>query len=562
MSEVPLSALEAAVQQAELPAARARALNALAAGLARHGHAQRALDCAQQALEIASAAGDLLLDAQSRHAVARAHFYLGDFVPALGLLIEAARIYPTVNDFAGAATAFAGVGLCQFRMGAHEDAVASLRQALDMASDQGLKTLEINVHNSLVPVHVGMDQFDDAQQHLQAGLALAETQGDHNLQTKLLHNGALLARKRGDACAARGDPAAAQSCWTEALGAVTQALALARQLHNRYDEAHSLGESGAMLRRLGRLPEADDALQATLALSHQVASQHLCTEAMLELGELRLAQDRHAEARALLEQAVAMARRLAARPELASACLALSQLLERQGDAAGALSLYKEYHEVGAAALAVSRKHAAAAGRLWLDYQDTVRRMAQYRQQAESLEAAHVALSREAAAALTASQHDALTGLLNRRGFDERLAAAATLAHSRGLPMTVAVVDVDRFKSINDVHSHGVGDEVLRGVAQLLQAHCRHGDFAGRWGGDEFVLVLVGADLEAGRSIVQRLQAALRERAWPGAAAGLKVTLSIGLAAWPQGQSFHAVLTAADRALYAAKRDGRDRTVG
>lgn len=562
MSPDPLPALEQAAAEATTPAERARALNALGTELSRRGQPRRALECARQARDIATASGDPALDAQTRHALARAHFYLGEFVPALGFLIEAGQIYRDVGDLAGAATAFAGVGLCQMRLGAHEDAAASLRQALDMARQQGLKTLEINVHSSLVAVHVSIDQLDEAEHHLALGLELVQATGDRNLQTKLLHNGAYTARKRADAEAERGHGDAARTAWQRALDALTQALQLARDLGNQYDEAHSLGETGAVLRRLGRLEEAGAALQATLALSATVDSLHLRTEAVLELGELRVAQGREAEARKLLDEAVAYARHMGARSELAMACRALSSLVERQGDAAGALALFKEYHAIGQTELASSRKHAAAAGRLWLEYQDAARRAALYQQRAESLEADRAALSREAQAALVAAQQDPLTGLLNRRGFEQRLQALRVERPGRRQPVSLAVVDVDHFKAINDGWSHAIGDAVLSALGRLLQAHCRHADLAARWGGDEFVLLLIGADLDAAQAIVHRLLGAVRQRDWHQQARGLTVTLSVGLAAWAEGTPFNTVLTAADRSLYEAKRSGRDRSAG
>ena len=161
-----------------------------------------------------------------------------------------------------------------------------------------------------------------------------------------------------------------------------------------------------------------------------------------------------------------------------------------------------------------------------------------------------------------ASQQDALTGLLNRRGFDGRIAAVLADCQARAQSVTVVAIDVDRFKGINDNYSHAVGDAVLHDVAETIRAHCRQQDLPVRWGGDEFVLVLAGADLATGRQVVQRLRAALRDHAWQRHAAGLEVTLSIGLAALDEGQSIEDALAAADQALYAAKRGGRDQAVG
>lgn len=551
----PLSTLEQSLRDARTPQQSVAALNALGAEWSRRGEGRRALEAARQARDIAAASGDPALDAQARHALARGHFYLSEFMPAMGFLLEAAQLYQQVGDLSGAASAFAGLGLCQMRLGAADDALVSLLRALQMTREQGLVTLQINVLNSLVATTLVTRQFDDAEQYLREGIALAEAVHDDNLLAKLLHNGALLRRRRGDELAARGEQAAAQEQWQLALEQVGRALELNRARGSRWDAAHSLGESGALLRLLGRHAEAERALLETLALSQTIEGLHTQAETQLELGLLRAAVGREDEARSLLEEAIACARRIGAQTELAEACRALSELHERRGDAVQALALYKEFHALRAGELAGSRKQAAAAARLWLDYQEAARRADSYRQRAETL-------SREAEVALAASHQDPLTGLLNRRGFEARLQRLRPGSGDAGLPLALVVVDIDHFKSINDGFSHAVGDVVLQGVAQTLQAHCRHEDLAVRWGGDEFVLVLVGVELDAARPVVQRLQAAMRQREWQQHSAGLAVTLSIGMAPMTGSTPFDAALASADQALYEAKHQGRDRAVG
>jgi diguanylate cyclase (GGDEF)-like protein len=146
-----------------------------------------------------------------------------------------------------------------------------------------------------------------------------------------------------------------------------------------------------------------------------------------------------------------------------------------------------------------------------------------------------------------------LTGLLNRRGLDAGLAALAAAAPST---VAIALIDIDHFKSINDRHSHAVGDRVLAHVAGAIRQHARAGDLAVRLGGDEFALVLGNAGVDDGRRVADRLLAALSA----GAADGMpEVSVSIGVAACGPRGDFAAALAAADRALYAAKAGGRAR---
>jgi len=127
------------------------------------------------------------------------------------------------------------------------------------------------------------------------------------------------------------------------------------------------------------------------------------------------------------------------------------------------------------------------------------------------------------------------------------------------VPLTIALIDVDRFKGINDTFSHSLGDAVLRRVAAVIREHCRQDDLPVRYGGDEFLLVLAGADLAMGMRAMQRLKQASDACPWGRDTEGLNVTLSIGLATRLRGGTIAATISAADQALYEAKAGGRNR---
>ena len=148
---------------------------------------------------------------------------------------------------------------------------------------------------------------------------------------------------------------------------------------------------------------------------------------------------------------------------------------------------------------------------------------------------------------------DPLTGLANRRAWDQRLAAAMAAARRTGSPLTVALVDVDHFKAFNDAHGHAAGDAVLRTFASVAGATVRGEDVIARWGGEEFAVML--ADCAAGAdamTAVDRVRTSM-----PGL-----TTCSAGAATWDGVETAQQLMTRADDALYAAKSAGRDRTVG
>jgi len=160
---------------------------------------------------------------------------------------------------------------------------------------------------------------------------------------------------------------------------------------------------------------------------------------------------------------------------------------------------------------------------------------------------------------LTASaRRDPLTGALNRRGLDERLAVEIARAERTAEPLTLVVADLDDLKGLNDRYGHGAGDQALEMAAEVMRAGLRETDALARIGGDEFVLILANCEPEAGLEIAQKVRARLRELS---ADELQPLTMSAGAAGSPPlALDPTELLAAADRALYRAKQDGRDRS--
>src|SRR5690606_29278713 len=181
----------------------------------------------------------------------------------------------------------------------------------------------------------------------------------------------------------------------------------------------------------------------------------------------------------------------------------------------------------------------------------------------EQLEDANEKL-REAVTELQRISHqDALTGVANRRRFDEVLAAEWRRMRRAGRPLTVMLADLDHFKDLNDTHGHQYGDECLHKAAQALAAELtRAGDFVARYGGEEFGLVLTDMDIAAAGRLAEKLRAAIEELALPhhSSPASEFVTVSIGVASCVPNETLSraALLAASDKALYDAKHAGRN----
>jgi diguanylate cyclase len=156
------------------------------------------------------------------------------------------------------------------------------------------------------------------------------------------------------------------------------------------------------------------------------------------------------------------------------------------------------------------------------------------------------------------SSIDSLSGLLNRKHWED--AVNAVMLRHCCEDAVMLLIDIDQFKHINDQHGHTAGDEVIRQVGATIRGSLREGDLAGRYGGDEFAVVLCGIDMHAAATVAERIRSGvactLFERA-----PGLRCTLSIGLAGSPSAPGTRDWVKEADAALYRAKLAGRNRFV-
>ncbi|MFM9865107.1 MAG: GGDEF domain-containing protein [Micropepsaceae bacterium] len=163
------------------------------------------------------------------------------------------------------------------------------------------------------------------------------------------------------------------------------------------------------------------------------------------------------------------------------------------------------------------------------------------------------------------SRVDSLTGLLNRRGFDERMIMALCGVAENNDQLCVLIGDVDHFKKFNDTWGHATGDQVLRLVAQCFKSNTKGGDTAARYGGEEFVVALPQTSLEGAITVAEHIRVAVESKKIVKRSTGEtlgSITLSIGVAKHVPGEPIEDTLNRADACLYAAKRSGRNRVVG
>lgn len=348
------------------------------------------------------------------------------------------------------------------------------------------------------------------------------------------------------------DPAEAESALVRSVAASREALALAQKGDvDPFFLVFIEGNLGEALVHQGRLDEAEQWL--TSALQRAQTHQHLAqiwrirstiAEAQIQRGHPEQARDGLRELLQASSAAVPQATLIRLHLALYLACRQLGLVEEAL-----------VHHE---AAERLQRQRAALQLRAQSRLLVTRVEAEQTRRQAEfARREAQDAQARAAELALHAQQ-DALTGLGNRRHFNHALPGLLDQSERTQQPLVLAVMDIDHFKAVNDRFGHRVGDEVLVHLAQLLRLHTRTGDLLARFGGEEFVLVLPNTSQPGAEAVCERLRQHVAEHAWSGIAPGLAVTVSLGLAATPP-YGGEGLFDRADRALYEAKQQGRNR---
>ncbi len=157
------------------------------------------------------------------------------------------------------------------------------------------------------------------------------------------------------------------------------------------------------------------------------------------------------------------------------------------------------------------------------------------------------------------ARRDPLTGVPNRRAFEEELAREVARAARSGAPLSVVALDLDRFKAVNDGHGHAAGDAVLGAVVERAAASLRAGDLLARTGGEELAAILPATDLEGAREAAERIRARIEAAPVQAAGLALRVTASLGCAQLAPDEDGPALAARADARLYDAKRAGRNR---
>ncbi|AEX86399.1 diguanylate cyclase [Marinitoga sp. 1135] len=161
----------------------------------------------------------------------------------------------------------------------------------------------------------------------------------------------------------------------------------------------------------------------------------------------------------------------------------------------------------------------------------------------------------------TAAENDGLTGLLNKKNILDKLKEFLITFRRKNYPLSIAMIDIDDFKKINDTYGHVTGDKVLKNIATIINSEMRENDFAGRFGGEEFLILMPGTSCIEAKKALERILESVRNYNWKDLGINLPVTFSAGVACNYQNKSATIFINTADKLLYRAKKKGKNRII-
>ena len=508
-------------------------------------------DLAQQAWAMSAHGGTDAERADAGHLLCLFHYRLG----SLDTLIETGQaVVPVLaapERRSNKADLLRWMALAGCETGRFETALHCANEACALAQDLGDQR---QLALSLTALGACFERMGDpwqAERLMDDALQLANDVGDPFAQLVTLNNlcavciGAYYVLRGGDV------PADATAALRRALAHARAAHSLLSNFDDPFFSVFVEGNLGEVLLHLGKTDDARHYLDAALqrGLEHGFGAQ--VWRIRCSICELMLAQGQAREAHAALAALLNDMQGGDPRSTLIRVHYALYRTCKDLGWDADALDHFEQHDKL---------ERRRATNQLKAQSQLFVTRVEaeQSRLQAERarLEAQ---LERTRAAVFQAdAQRDELTGLGNRRHLEHRLPMLLEVAKSQALPLTVALVDLDHFKQINDRFGHAVGDKVLVEMARMLHENTRSSDVLARIGGEEFLVVFPDMSPMQALEVCERLRSRVEAHDWRHLAEGLSVTLSVGISHAPPYE-LSTLFDEADKAMYRAKHGGRNR---
>jgi diguanylate cyclase (GGDEF)-like protein len=520
------------------------------------GQAMRAIALAERCWALIEFTENLRLQAHCQRLLGLAHERRGAPDDALRAVYRSLALYEKLGDRHGQARTLSLVAVQLAVIGGSAQAFDHLERAVTIAAELRDPDTDFRVWNNLSVIYDRLEDYPKAIAATHTALDNARLLGNEHM-LKHAETALVISRIRQSLHTIEAQDA------PENRALLAGILAEAR-LH--CEACRALGfdvmvttttqAMGDGFLALGRTDEARAALEDGLSIAVTLGQRGEECDFELKLGMVQCAASEFQQGMVRLRRALAIAEDLGRRDLRVNCHKRLSKALQDQGELAGALEHYQQFHELQVSIMRANASAHVQVMSLKLDIERTRLEAEILRLRATELERDNRNLQNHAQQLSREALEDPLTGLGNRRFFEQQVSA---LRSASGATLTLAIGDIDHFKRVNDNFSHAVGDDVLREVGALFRRCFRPQDVVARFGGEEFVVAILGSTPEQAARAAERLRGAIEAHDWPALKPGLAVTISVGLANLGSGEAIDAVLARADAALYVAKRGGRNR---
>lgn len=549
--------LERAFAEAREPVERIDIGAKLAASLLFAGQVAKSRTVLAEAHRAVAAITDHLNRARALCAIGAVRVEVEDFPGALEDFTGALRDVENTSDRRLEAAVLVQMGKVLSKLGEPTGAIDRLTKALGYVEQvEGAgpwDDVERDAYLILASIYARLDDPERSGRYAHRALNIAQRLNEpHSVLTALRSLGNVYAAETerlsllGQSNTHEGEQAIA---WYE------KARPLAQQVGDRPEEVWLVNNTAHVLRLTGREKDAVALVEELLARGADDLLPVQLALLYFNLGDARLRLGEPEAALRPMCEALRIAKEHRALEHLPKLHLGLAEAYERLGDTVRAVEHHKAYHDAERRLRGEDIRSKALLAAVRLEKEELNQASLRLREESDALHRLLNSLKNRNDWLDDQVRRDALTGLANRLAFDEWL---EHLPQAIPGPLSVALLDLDRFKSINDSFSHLIGDEVLRRVGVLLSSVVRQGDLVARYGGEEFGVVLPATTLQEAVTVCERIRLRVAGADWSAVSEGLRVTLSIGVA---EESSPWQSLTVADQRLYVAKQSGRNRTV-
>jgi len=479
----------------------------------------------------------------------RLHMKIANYGVALNGFARAMHLYEQGTHAPGVALTRSYIGVAYAHMGEYAEGLEHLFAALHSAQAVGDRFMVAEITNNISYCYVVLDQPELALEHLHQAITTLRELGDQVRLGWALDSLAMAYLRTGDT--------------QRALESEQECLRLAEESQAWQDMANYLNNIGEIYQSMEDLATARERYQRSLELARKHNFRAEVAHALLRIGRLHIYQGQLEGGLRELLEAFAIYEETKRLHQKMESSQSLADAYEKAGNFSQALAFYKKFN---AAREALYNEEADRRMKnLQLIHQlETARReAAEFQEKNQTLQKEIEAQKQNHTVLERMARTDSLTNVLNQRAFFETGQHAFQQARSEGKPLTVIMLDLDHFKNVNDLYGHLAGDHTLAVLTERLRHHLRSGDTIGRYGGEEFAILVPGLSSDQAILAAERLRMAVNEAPFQIQQKNLRVTISLGVATAEQGHypaSFRDLVRRADQALYAAKTVGRNCT--